>query len=445
MIGNNRKSWRAVCGTLVLATALSGCSALSGLNPFGGDDDFLPGERKALYSSQTLSAENATASLGPATGGTAWPQPAGPVDNDPGNIAVDVNGSVAWSKSIGKARSGGFLSFGSTPPRNAARPVSDGSRIYVYKQDGDLLALSMNGGRAFTRSLRPEGESEVGIGGGVALDNGKIFVATAYRQVHALDGAGQVLWTRDLDVPVRGAPVAANGKVIIVTQENEVIGIDQADGSESWSFVGIAENAGLLASASPAVSGGTVVVPFSSGEVMGLDVKSGEPKWIDAVARSFRTRALSGLSDVSASPVIHDGRVYATSISGRTIAVSLRNGERFWEADVGSVHTPVASGNALFMIGLDDNMYALDNKSGRVLWAADLSANAEDAGNWAGPILANGKLVAMSSEGYFVQVDAKTGAVLASRKTSEEVYVTPIVAGGRMIVLSGDGSVAALN
>ncbi|MDX5593753.1 PQQ-binding-like beta-propeller repeat protein [Pseudovibrio sp. SPO723] len=444
MIGCNRKSWRAVCGTLVLATALSGCSALSGMNPFGGDDDFLPGDRQPLYSSQTINAENVSASIGPATGGSAWPQPAGPADNDPGNIAVDVTGSVAWNKSIGKPRGGGFLSVGS-PPRNAARPVSDGSRIYVYKQDGDLVALSMNGGSAFTRSLRPEGESEVGIGGGVALDNGKIFVATAYRQLHALDGAGQILWTKDLDIPVRGAPTAAGGHVIIVTQENEVMGISQEDGSQSWSFTGISENAGLLASSSAAVSGNTVVVPFSSGEVMALDVKSGEPKWIDAVARSFRTRALSGLSDVSASPVIHDGRVFATSISGRTIAVSLRDGERFWEADIGSVHTPVASGSALFMIGLDDNLYALDNKSGRVLWAADLSAGDDDAGNWAGPILANGKLIAMSSEGNFVQVDAKTGAVLASKKTSEDVFVTPIVAGGRMIVLSGDGSVAALN
>ena len=223
-------------------------------------------------------------------------------NNDPGNVAVSVSGAVAWSTSIGKVRSPGFLNFAATNPRTAARPVSDGQRIYVYKQDGTLVALSTGGAKVFTKDLGLEGENEVAAGGGVVLDGNKIFVATAYRNVYALDKAGTILWTKQLDVPVRGAPAAANGKLIVVTQENEVIALNQADGEQAWSFAGISEKAGLLSSANPAVSGNTVVVPFSSGEVMALDLNSGEPKWIDTVARSFRTRALSGLTDVSASP-----------------------------------------------------------------------------------------------------------------------------------------------
>ncbi len=108
------------------------------------------------------------------------------------------------------------------------------------------------------------------------LDGSKIFVATAYRNVYALDKAGNILWTKTLDTPARGAPAASNGMVVVVTQDNEVIGLNQSDGEQAWSFAGIAENAGLLSSANPAVSGSTVVVPFSSGEVMALDINTGE-------------------------------------------------------------------------------------------------------------------------------------------------------------------------
>ncbi|KZK82657.1 Outer membrane protein assembly factor BamB precursor [Pseudovibrio sp. Ad13] len=448
MSETKRKSWKALIGTGALALTLAGCSSLSSLNPFGGDDEFLEGDRQPLYQGALKpSAAGGDAKIGAATGGSTWPTAAGPKSNDPGNIAVNVGGGVAWSSSIGKVRSPGFFGMGSSNPRTAARPVSDGQRIYVYKSDGNLVALTTGGAKVFTKNLGLEGENEVAAGGGVVLDGDKIFVATAYRNVYALDKGGNVLWTKQLETPVRGAPAASNGKVVVVTQDNEVIGLNQSDGEQAWSFAGIAEQAGLLSSANPAISGSTVVVPFSSGEVMALDINSGEPKWIDTVARSFRTRALSGLTDVSASPVIEGNKVIATSVAGRTLGIALKDGERLWEADFGAVHTPVVSGGTVFLIGLDDILHAISSKTGNLIWSAKLPAGESGAKNvnWAGPILANGQLIAMSSNGYLASVNAKTGQASASRKVTSGVFVSPIVAGGRMVVLTSDGAVAALN
>lgn len=443
-----RKSWKTLIGTSALALTLAGCSSLSSLNPFGGDDEFLEGDRQPLYTGTvTSSASGAAATIGAATGGSTWPTAAGPRNNDPGNIAINVTGNVAWSSNIGQVRRSGFFGIGSSNPRTAARPVSDGQRIYVYKSDGNLVALTTGGGQVFTKDLGPQNEREVAAGGGVVLDGSRIFVATAYRNVYALDKAGNILWTKTLDTPARGAPAASNGMVVVVTQDNEVVGLNQSDGEQAWSFAGIAENAGLLSSANPAVSGSTVVVPFSSGEVMALDINTGEPKWIDTVARSFRTRAVSGLTDVSASPVIAGNTVVATSVAGRTLGISLGDGERLWEADFGAVHTPVVSGGTVFLIGLDNKMHAISSRTGNLLWTAELPAG-EGGGrnvNWAGPILANGQLYAVSSNGYLASVDAKTGQASASRKVTDGVFVSPIVAGGRMVVLTSDGSVAALN
>ncbi len=137
----------------------------------------------------------------------------------------------------------------------------------------------------------------------------------------------------------------------------------------------------------------------------------------------------------------------ATSVAGRTLGIALGDGERLWEADFGAVHTPVVSGGTVFLIGLDNKMHAISSRNGNLLWTAELPSG-EGGGrnvNWAGPILANGQLYAVSSNGYLASVDAKTGQASASRKVTDGVFVSPIVAGGRMIVLTSDGAVAALN
>jgi len=442
-------SRRGLLGIFALSLALTGCGSVSefgdSINPFSREK-ILPGERQPVFDGADPAARalGQTAKVGPATGGQSWTTSGGGLTNDPGNIAVSVSGNTSWRSNVGTSGRG----LTSAALRLSARPVSDGSKIYVYKPNGEVVALSTAGGRVWTQNLRPEGERDVGPGGGVTVADGVVYAATSYRQLIALDaGSGQVLWTADLDTPARGAPVAGSGHVFVVSQSNEVYAVSQSDGAIAWTYAGIEETAGLLSVANPAISGNRVIVPFSSGEIMAIDIKSGEAEWIDSVSRGFRTLALSGLADVSASPVVADNTVYATGVAGRTVAVEARTGVRRWEQDLGSVHTPVVSGSAMFMVDLDDRMVALDLKNGETLWATSLPRpeKKKRRRNWAGPILANGALVAFSSDGQIAIVDATTGNIMTSQRTNADVYVTPIVAGGRIIVLSGNDGVTAFN
>lgn len=441
--------WLAPASALLLAGVLAGCGSVSefadSVNPFSKEEK-LAGERRAMFDDADPAAivERRAASIGSATGGQDWTTAGGGLTNDPGNQAISISGGRAWRAPIGST--GGSLTNAAL--RGSARPVSAAGRIFVYKPNGDVIALSTNGARIWTRSLRPEGESDVGPGGGVAVSGGRVYAATGYKQIASLDAAtGQVAWTADLDAPARSAPTAGAGHVFVVTQANEVYAINQEDGTQAWSYVGIDETAGLLSSANPAVIGNQVIVPFSSGEVMALNIKTGEPQWVDGVTRGFRTLAVSGLADVSASPVVAGGTVFATGVAGRTIAASLKSGERQWDKDLGSVHTPVVSGDALFMVDLDDRMVALDRKTGETMWVTTLPRpeKKKRRRNWAGPVLANGTLVALSSDGRIAMVDAASGQIARTQDVKTKVYVTPIVAGGRMVVLDGDNAVAAFN
>ncbi len=438
-----------IASLVVLTVALAGCSSIADLNPFGEKDTHLVGDRETVFSTNTemINPEKMrSASVGPARANADWPQPGGNAQNDPGHLAFNGGGTRAWRASVTGSNVTGSMARRGTM-RIAARPVVAGDRVFVYAPDGSVTALALNSGSRIWRvSLQPEKERDSAPGGGVTVENGRVFVATGYGQVAALSAQnGEILWRRDLVTPARSAPTAGAGKVFVVSQKNQVFAIDQEDGSESFTYDGIPEQAGLVAVSSPAVSGGKVVIPYSSGEVMAFSVESGEPDWQEFVTRPMRTLAVSGLTDVSGSPVIDDGIVYATGVAGRTIAVSLANGTKLWERNIGSAHTPVVSGSAVFLVDLANRMVALDRGTGDTLWMTQLPQPKKKRDDtYAGPVLAGGALYAVSNDGRLAQVEATTGKLLSDRSIGSSAYTAPIVAGGQMIIVSDTGEITAL-
>jgi len=429
----------AILTLVAAAVLLTGCSSISGLNPFNRKEDILPGERRAALPQATDEIVGGVPSIGGPLAFADWSQPGGNAENAPGNVSVGTSGSSAWrTRAVDKASKRNV--------RPSVPPIVHGGRIYVYDTSGTVSALAPGGGKAWSVSLAPEGEKSRAAGGGIAASGNAVFAATGFGELVALDAAtGNRIWTFEMSAPAHSAPTAAGGKVFVVSSTNVLHAVNQADGTEAWQYPGIPETAGVLSAASPAVSGNTVVVPYSSGEVIAFDTETGTPRWADAVVRSTRTLAVSGLTDVAASPVIHDGVVYATGVSGRTIAVRLSDGERLWEENIGSASTPAVSGNALFVVDLSDNMVALDRATGKAFWRTALPTvrTKRFYSVWTGPTLAGNVLWAVSNDRKMIGVDPASGNIVVDRQLPSAAYIKPIAAGGQLLVLASDGSLAA--
>jgi outer membrane protein assembly factor BamB len=433
---------------LAAALAVSGCgesgpslSSIPGVSSLFGQSDKppLPGERVSVLSSDNTASTGSVESKEPVVlpapqENASWSQPGGVPSNAPGHLAYSGGAKTIWSEDAGA----GSNSDG----RVTAVPIVHGGKVFTLDREGRVTAFSLNGGTVWKADLKPENEkAEGGFGGGLAAEGERVYVATGFGSVVALNtGNGKPLWTKSLNVPIRASPTVANGKVFIVNTESELFALSGDDGRQLWTSRGLPEGAEVLSNVSPAVSGNTLVVSYASGEVVALDITSGEQRWTDSVTSGVSGASLTTIGD-AARPVIDDGVVFAASRAGRIIATNLKSGERVWSRDIRAAQTPWVSGGTVFVVDMNSRLYALDRKAGKVKWVTTLPT----ARTWSGPTLAGGKLWVASNKGLLVGVDAKTGQIATQRDLDNAVFISPIVAGGRMFVLTDKARLIAMN
>ncbi|HMN36662.1 MAG TPA: PQQ-binding-like beta-propeller repeat protein [Hyphomicrobium sp.] len=440
---------RRAVGAVLIAPAivLAACASdgpslpkISDLNPFKEKATPLPGRRIPVVETTDSIASNLALAdqpiiLPPQRANESWPQSGGEANNAPGNLAL--NGAVrqAWSQSAGEGSS--------KAGRVMASPIVFDGKVFTLDAEANVSAFSMAGGKIFKVSTAPETESDGGggHGGGLAGDNGRLFVANGFGVVASLDpGSGKVLWQKNLGAPVRAAPTVAGDKIFVVTVSGRFFCLSTLDGAEIWSVRGLPQQASLTTSTSPAVDGDIVVVPYPSGDLMALKVADGSPVWTESLARTRATSQLASMSDAS-RPAIDGGTVYAVGHAGRMIATNAHTGERLWTVNVPSMQTPCVAGDTVYVVDTSGKLMALSRADGSTRWTASLP----ETRVWSGPVLAGGTLWLASGKGRLIGVDAATGKVGSAMDLGDPVYIPPIVAQGRMFVLTDTAKLIALN
>jgi outer membrane protein assembly factor BamB len=452
--GGTRRPTRGVKAWVLLAVSatalLAGCSdslpslpKLNDINPFAEKQVPLPGKRVAVLQGENrvggggeIAPADGPFNLPPPIANESWTQPGGAPNNAPGHLALSGAVKTVWTADIGS----GSGKYG----KLTASPIVVGGKVFTLDAAGKVSAFNISGGGSVWRvSVAPEGEKnmEKGFGGGLAFDNGRLYAATGYGTVIALDPAsGKKIWEKSLGVPVRSSPTAASDKVIAVTTEGEVYCLNGADGSEAWNFRGLTEKASITSNPSPAIDGDTVIVPFTSGDLVALKLSNGQSAWSESLSRTRTASSLLSMSD-AARPVLDSGVVFAVGHAGRMIASQARTGERIWSLSVPGIQAPWVAGDTVFVVDTGGQLMAITRRDGKIRWTTKLAG----AGAYSGPVLAGGKLWLTSSTGALVSVEAATGKIASTQDLGAPIFIAPIVAGGRLYVLNDKAKLFALN
>ncbi len=449
--GNDGRGLGAIGASLLCVLTLSGCAdafvgmsmpslpKIDEINPWAEKQQPLPGKRVAVIQQENISSNLAPGDkpilLPPARENAAWSQPGGTPSNAPGHLAFAGTTASAWSADAGK----GSSFYG----RLTASPIVYEDKVYTLDAAGTVSAFGISGGAPVWRvsTTPPNEKDQEGFGGGLAADGGRIYAGTGYGYLEAFDArTGSKLWEKNLESPIRTSPTASGERVFVINKEGQVFCLSGSDGTELWSFRGTPERASLLSNASPAVDGDVVVVPYPSGDLVALRVSDGKPAWSESLARTRTGASMSALSD-TARPVIDGGTVFAVGHGGRMIATTQKTGERLWSLTVPSVQAPWVAGDSVFVVDTTGQLMAITRRDGKIQWTVKLPG----ATTWSGPVLAGNRLWLTSSKGSLVGVDAATGRVETTQDLGQPVFIAPVVAGGRMYVLTDKAKLLALN
>lgn len=442
-------SMRHIARTLVTGGALLSLAAcgITDWDPFGKAEEPLPGERIAvLVHERTLSADEDVQGqrilLPHPTPNSAWPMAGGYADHAMHHVEIPEAIEERWNADIG--------SGSDDDVRITAQPVVSNGKVFTIDSDHTVSAFSRDdGNEVWEVDLTPDDEDDGHIAGGLGYEGGRVYVATGFAEVVALDAeTGEVAWRRNVSAPMRAAPTIRDGRVFVVTVDNRVFALDALSGEQLWVHEGAAETASLLGGAAPAVSGSTVIAAFTSGDLVALDVSSGRLLWQESLATVRRTELVSTLAAIRGLPVIDRGRVVAISHGGIMAAIELRTGRRVWEREIGGAQTPWVAGDFIFVLTNDSEIAALGRNDGKVYWVRPLPRfeDPEDREGrivWSGPVLASDRLLLAGSHGEVLAASPYDGRILGTAGMPDGVSVPPVVADGWVFFLANDAELVA--
>jgi outer membrane protein assembly factor BamB len=287
------------------------------------------------------------------------------------------------------------------------------------------------------------------FGGGATFYNGVVYATSGAGDVVALDAqTGTQKWRVKPAGPLRGSPTVEFNSLYAMTQDNQIVALDIADGHTIWQDAAATGEQGVFGVAAPAAGQSTVIAGYSTGELVAYRYENGRVLWSDALARTSISTSVSTLTDVDADPIIDNGRVYALGQGGRMAAYELVTGQRIWELSLAGISTPVVAGEWVFTLTSDARLLAIARATGRVRWLTQLAEfknqkKKTDPIFWTGPVLANNKLWIASSIGGVYSVDVTTGQATLFTDLKSPVSQPPIVANKMLYILSDDGRINA--
>jgi len=437
---------------IALAAAMLLTSTLSGCGIFGGGEGKKPktpvlGQRVSVLTAESGAEIDPTLEAVPVAVpaeqvNPEWPQPGGNAAKSVGHVALGQALAVAWDRKIPGS---------SSKARLGAGPVIGGGRVYVLDVDAVIHAFDLKSGAPLWEravGIRDDNKASL-FGGGVSYDNGKLYATNGVGDAAAFDaGTGNQLWKVRPGGPLRGAPSVGGGNVYVMSQDNQLFALKESNGELLWNASGSLENAAVFGAAAPAIGQGTVVAGFSSGELTAYRYENGRAVWQDSLSRTSITTSVASLVDIDASPVIDQGRVYAVGQGGRMVAMDILTGQRLWELNVAGTKTPWIAGEWLFLVTDDAKLLCIARNSGKIRWMTQLPAYKNEKKKnkpigWAGPVLAGGRLILASTEGSLLNVAIEDGRVGSSVKLGSTIYQPPVVAENMLLVLTDNGRLVA--
>jgi len=339
-----------------------------------------------------------------------------------------------------------------------AWPQPGGGPAHTGRQDARIAA------RVVERWATPVGGH---VAGAPVIADGRVIVATTDLArgdtggVVALDArTGAILWRVTTPAPVRAAPIVAGALVVLTQADGRVVALDAATGGPRWTYdaaAGLDPKSSSLWS-SPVADAGVIYAGVQR-RFAALDAATGAPRWtVDPVPNATWHGTLS-------SPAIAGDVVLAQLERNKQgVQAWTRDGRPAWRVPPDYTYsmnaTPAVDGDRVYLANGIGDALMISAIDGAVIWARLLT---DDRHTWAyaitaSPAVARGVVVFATEHDELWALDADTGdglwtwapgpsPVLAAhyRGPGAGFAASPVITGDVVWAAATDGTVAALD
>jgi outer membrane protein assembly factor BamB len=436
--------------------ALGAIGAVALLGACAEPQIILPGERENVRA--ILQDQSGFDSDGPAFAGNtsrpialpattqnaSWSQTTGTAAARVSNAALGSNLTLAWAANIGEGDS--------RKHRITADPVVAGGRIFTLDAQSTVTATSTSGATLWQIDLRPaRDQSGDATGGGLVVAGDTVYVSIGFGVLAAIDAAtGGVRWTQQLDASGSGTPTVSGDLVYVTAGDNTGWAVNRSNGTVEWQIGSSADANNVLGAPAPALTDDLAIFAFGSGEVQAVFRLGGLNRWDASVLGKRAGRALSNVSDVTAAPVVAGDRVFVGNQSGRIVALDVGSGARIWTARDGAIGPVWPVGGSVFAVSDLNELLRLDAADGAKIWGVKLpnfvDRKPKRQGRVVphhGPILAGGRVIVASGDGILRSFDPTSGALAATAQIPGGATTAPVVAGRTLYVVNTEGQLLA--
>ena len=130
------------------------------------------------------------------------------------------------------------------------------------------------------------------------------------------------------------------------------------------------------------------------------------------------------------------------------VALELITGQRMWELNIAGISTPWVAGDWVFVVTDEAKLIAVARATGKVRWITQLPAFRNEKKKsgpirYKGPILAGGRLILVSSQGALINVDPENGGFLSQTSVGAPITLSPVVANNTLYILDDNGRLHA--
>ncbi|SNR27004.1 Outer membrane protein assembly factor BamB, contains PQQ-like beta-propeller repeat [Puniceibacterium sediminis] len=435
-------------------TIMAGLLGATLLAACGSNEVVLPGERLGIREVlQNRGTEEGTPAntqrainLPAQVANAAWAQSGVSPFARTENAALGASLTPLWSVNIGQGDQ--------RRHKLNTNQVALGGRIFTMDSANLVTAVSTDGQVLWTHNLTPlRDASNQAQGGGFAAADGRLYVASGFGTLSALDAAtGAEIWVQRLDSAATGAPTYRDGLIYLTSGDSLAWAVEAQDGRIRWQIEGVGDINNVAGAPAPAVDDQRVVFAYGDGTVQAAFRQGGLQLWNANIAGGRDGSAIALIDDVTGDPLISGDTVFAGNFSGRTVALDKASGERLWTAKQGALGPMWPAGDSVFFVSDRNQLVRLDARDGTQIWAVDLPgylarSNPQKKRDRTfanlGPILAGGRLIVASTDGQIRSFDPTSGALVGTTAIDGGATTRPIVVNGVLYVVSGKGQLHA--